>query len=606
MLTWLDYLRAGLQKKMTTDRLGMAENAQDLRQWFSNLKPYVMRHKGVLVVAVISMLATTLVTLPQPLVYAYLIDNVILAGRLDRLWWVILIIGSLKLCSIGFSSFQQFLFARMEQDILLEIQSDLLERVLHFPKSFFDEKETGYLMQRLTGDVQGLRWFFSSTISIITDNLIRLIGGVFMLFYLEWRLALVSLIGAPVLAWSVRFFFDKLHTLSQHSMEQEAGVSRQVQESLASSSLIKAFATEKESSGKVRFELKSLRDLMLQQTAVNWLAGQTIQIAPGLSKAIVYLIGAIWIIQKRWQLGQLLAFQSYLGFVYGPAISLAAVSLQLQNAVTALERVSTLFDILPEENLDAGKIIDHLRGDVRFDHVSFAYNQNEQVLKDVSIDIKPGEQIAIVGPSGVGKTTLLSLILRFYKPTSGEIFFDDRPASEYELSSLRRRIGYVSQNPQLLAGTVLENLRYGNADAQFSKVVEAAKVAGIHEFITQLPEGYDAPLGERGVNLSEGQKQRISLARALIKQPDILILDEPTAALDSLVEQSIFDALPDQLQNTTVFIVAHRLATIKHANRILLLNENRLVDTGTHNELVERSHFYRSLVESQNLEKVTD
>jgi ABC-type multidrug transport system fused ATPase/permease subunit len=209
--------------------------------------------------------------------------------------------------------------------------------------------------------------------------------------------------------------------------------------------------------------------------------------------------------------------------------------------------------------------------------------------------------VAIVGPSGVGKTTLVSLLLHFYRPTAGEIRFDGRPASVYEVGSLRRRIGYVSQSTLLLSGTIMDNLRYGNPDADQEQVIQAARVAGIHDTIAGLPEGYDAPVGERGVNLSEGQKQRLAIARALIKDPDILVLDEPTSALDSLVERSILDALPALVQDKTLFVVAHRLSTAQRADRILVLNEKRLVAMGTHQELLETDEYYRSLVTNPQL-----
>jgi ABC-type multidrug transport system fused ATPase/permease subunit len=569
---WLEYLSNGLRRTIPEDRLARSQISGDLRKRLRNLQPYLKSHWSGLTIGGVIVIAATLISLPQPLVYAYLIDNVILAGRLDRLWWVILILGGIKIAAISSNALQEFYFARFEQEMILEIQGDLVGRALHFPKAFFDDKETGYLMQRLTGDIQGLRWFFSSTLVSIISSLVSLIGGIVMLFYLEWRLALIALMATPALAWIVRYFFSK------------------------------AFATEAQSTGRVIGALRSVRDLALEQTVVNWLARQAMVFVPDISRAVVLVIGAIWIIQGRWQLGQLLAFQSYLGYVYEPALRLAAQSLQFQSSLTALERVSALFEILPEENLGEGIPVEQLIGEVEFREVTFSYNGIDPILEEFSVKIAPGEQVAIVGPSGVGKTTLISLIMRFYKPTKGEIYFDNKPACEYELGALRKRIGYVSQSPLMLTGTLMENLRYGSPEASQEKVILAAKTAGIHDFIASLSQGYDAPVGERGVNLSEGQKQRLSLARALIKEPDILILDEPTASLDSLVERSIFEALPKITHGKTIFLVAHRLATVQNADRILLLNEKRLVDIGTHAELMKRSDYYRSLVDSQYLE----
>ena len=523
-------------------------------------------------------------------------DDVILKRQLGLLAGAIVLLVVLILAEKLVKMLESFTFARFEQAITLDIQQSLLDRLLRFPKSFFDDLQTGYLMSRLSGDAEGLRWFFSSTVVYTLSNLIRFAGGIGFLFYLEWRLALIVLIILPGVFLTMNYFAGKVHVLSHRSMEQDADISSRMQEALSSTPLIKSFASEDTTRRRLVSELKKAFQITLEQTAVNSAADSAISLLPAVSRGIALALGAYWVIQEEWTLGSLLAFQGYLGYVFGPAQFLATANLQLQNALAALQRIWSLFRILPEENSRTGTEVDRLKGEIEFREVSFSYNGQDRVLEGLSFRIRPGEHVALVGRSGIGKTTLLSLILRFYKPTSGEICFDGKPASDLEVTSLRKRIGYVSQNTTLLSGTIMDNLKYGNPEAGDEKVFQAGRAAELHDFIATLPSGYHTEIGERGVKLSEGQKQRLSLARALVKDPDILVLDEPTSSLDGKTEGSILRSLPTVAQDKTLLVVSNRLSTLKDCDRILLLDENKRLVSGNHRELLETHEYYRSLI----------
>ncbi len=601
MHNWFSYLKRGLSRKLPEDRLAAKEGYSGLKANLQNLRPFVKRHwwKGLLGAGLI--IFTSLLGFPQPLIMRYVIDDVILNRQLGLLIGAILLLIGIFLAENLANLLQKYYFARFEQEVTLDIQKDLLDHTLSLPKSFFDDNQTGYLMSRLSSDVQGLRWFFSGTIVHIFSNTIRCIGGLGLLFYLEWRLAIGVLVILPFIAISVRYFSRKVHVLSHQSMEKQAMVSSMFQESLSSVSLIKAFSSEARTIGRLMSGLKDTFQISMEQSTVSSVASFIINSMPAVARGVVLALGAYWVINGQWTLGSLLAFQAYLGYVFSPAQYLASANLELQNARASLERVSALFDIVPEEKIGVGKTVDRLKGEIEFKNVSFSYDDREPVLEDISFRIHAGEHVAIVGPSGVGKTTLMSLILRFYRPASGEIYFDGSPATDYEVGSLRRRIGYVSQSTLLLSGTIIENLRYGNPEANEEQVMQASKAAGIHEFIQSLPAGYKTEIGEKGANLSEGQKQRLSIARALVKNPDILVLDEPTSALDSKTEKSIFGTLPSLIRDKTLFVAAHRLSTIKNSDSILLLNENRLIAVGTHQSLLETNKYYRSLVAFQQI-----
>ena len=597
MKTWFKYLKQGLSSRLPDDSMAGADGYGEIASCLKGLYPYLKRHwqKGVL--GVLLILFVAICSFPAPLITRYIVDNVILDRRLGLLAGAVVLLICFLAVEKLVRMLQEFYFSRFEQLITLDIQQDLVDRVLRFPKAFFDNTQTGYLMSRLTEDVDGIRWFFSNTIVYILSNIIRFVGGICILFYLEWRLSIVVLFLLPGLAWCIRYFSCKIYTLNHINLEQKAKLSGQLQESLTENVLIKACASEEQTSRRLISGWKDLFQTSLQQTTISSLANLLVDSTPGIARALVLGVGAFWIIKGQWTLGSLLAFQAYLSYVFGPAQILASANLQFQKALAAFQRVFALFGIVPEDNMGTGKKVAILNGDVEFKNVSFSYNGRKTILQDFCFKVRPGEHVAIVGPNGVGKTTLLSLILRFYEPTSGEIYFDEHPASDYEVSSLRKRFGYVAQRPRMLAGSIMDNLRYVNPDASEIEVKHIAKIVGIHDFIEGLPERYETEIGEKGVKLSEGQRQRLSIARALIKYPDILILDEPTSALDNESKKSILAGLPEFIRAKTLFIVTHRPSTIAECDRALLLNEHQLVDSGTHQSLMTTSNYYRAMVD---------
>ncbi len=594
MESWYTYFRRAFSRELPKDRIAGDEAPAPLWDNLKLLFPAIKKLWKLWVVSAVLLLVSSLLSYPQPFIMRYLIDDVLGEKQTHLLVWALGLWVAIAISSKATGILRQFYVTRFDQELTISIQRDLLEKTMRLPKAFFDSTQTGYLMSRLTNDVQGVRWFFSGTVVQLVNQGLRLIGGVVCLFWLEWRIALPVVCTLPVCWFVARYFSRRAYIMGHHQREQHARVTTRFQESLSSISHIKAFASENRTIGELVAELRRSMALALEQLALNVVNSNAMNFMPTLAKFFVVAFGAYWILQDQWLLGDLYAFQAFLGYVFGPVLFLANTNMQLQNSRASLERVAALYRIVPEDNVGIGERVERLSGKVEFDNVSFSYSR-EAVLDNVSFVVQPGERVAIVGHSGAGKTTLVSLVLRFYNPTAGEIRFDGRPESYYEVRSLRERIGYVSQNTKLLSGTLLENLRYGSPDVSDDEVVRAAEAAEIHKFVEGLPDGYETETGENGVSLSEGQRQRLSIARALIKDPDILILDEPTSALDASTELSILHALPEVAEGKTVFIIAHSLSTVRRAQRIMVLEDSRLVAVGTHDSLMDTCDTYREL-----------
>ena len=598
MKDWLLYLKNGLARKRTQDRFAAsrASAEQTVKELYRRFIPFLRKFRRRFFFGIGLVFLTAALSIPLPLIGRFLIDDVIMNRQLPLLFWTLLVMIVLAVADRLLTLNQQYYFDRFDREVVLDIQSTLLDRVFHYPRTFFDKTQTGYLMNRLESDVQGMSWFFSSMMAVMIENIFRFLGGLIFLLYLDWRLTIIIGIILPGVVIMVRYFSEKLRTLTNESMETQAVVTGTFQESLSSISLIKAFAAEGKTLQKLVGALKSAVNISIEQSTVNALANMAITSMPGIARAAVLFIGAYWVIVGHWSLGSLFAYQAYLAYVFGPAQYLATANLEMQSALASANRIANLFDIVPEENTGQGKIVARLEGNIEFQQVCFAYGADAPILEDINFSIRAGERIAIAGASGDGKTTLISLILRFYKPTRGEILFDGRPASFYEVGSLRERLGYVPQQNWLLTGTILENILYGSPSAAMPEVIRAATNAGIHDFIASLPNSYQTAVGERGVTLSEGQKQRICIARAFVKEPDIILLDEPTSALDGRTGKSLLLSLPLLLKNRTTIVISNHTEFLMNVDRVFLLRENRLEAIGTHKKLMSQNPYYASLV----------
>jgi ABC-type bacteriocin/lantibiotic exporter with double-glycine peptidase domain len=594
LAAWMSTLRNGFARRTAVDRIQEETRPWAVRASWRRLYPYIRQHRTLAFWGALFIGFSVPAGLAAPMITRYLVDDVILGRRLETVAPVAILLAFCLAAEKILRLAEEFCFARFEQRALFSLQEGLIARILRLPKAFFDEQQTGYLTRRLTEDVESLRSLLSGMLVNACGQLLRLAAGACLLVYLEWRIALIMLGLLPVMAWAMRQLSENLYFLSRRRMEHQAEAAGRIQESLADAAMIKASAAERRVCGRLMTALGQVFNIAFEQSVAGSLAGAFVQSIPGVGRAVALSAGAVLVIRGEWTLGSLLAFQAYLSYVFGPAQFLASVNVQLQSGRAALERVAAFFEIAPEDPQAGGIRACRLKGEIELRQVAFAYGGRPPVLNDLSLHVRPGEFVALMGPSGVGKTTLLSLLLRFYKPSAGEIYFDGRPASGYTLESLRGRMGYVPQRPRLVSGSILDNLRSGNPNAsvaQVAQVEKAVRLAGLHEDILSFSNGYETAVGEGGLKLSEGQRQRLALARALVADPDILILDEPTAALDEAAEQSILDSLDRWRRGRTVIVVTHRSSTARLCDRIVLIDGDRAVEGGICNRRAFGSDF---------------
>jgi ATP-binding cassette, subfamily B, bacterial MsbA len=515
------------------------------------------------------------------------------AGRMTELIGLFLGLVVLQgLCSMGHS----YLTAWVSQHIVADFRRHLFAHLQTLSVSFFARRRTGELLSRLMNDVTVIQSVVTETPIDTAKQLVTFVGGIAFLLAMNWRLCLLILVLLPLLVLVAKFFGRRLKSLSTSIQDQTAALSTLIEEVISGIRIVKSFVQTKREDARFSLQVGQTLSLTLRRAGILAVFIPVISLLTFSAAAAVLWYGGRQVIDGAVSPGELFAFVLFAGILIGPFSSAARVFAQIREAQGATERVFEILDTQPEVRDDPNAmVLSNVFGHIQVEHVSFAYDPRQPVLTDVSFEAKPGELVAIVGPTGAGKTTVMNLIHRFYDPSEGRITIDGQDLRLVTLESWYRQIALVPQETILFGGTILDNIRYGNRDADEEAVREASRAAHAHEFIISFPDGYQTIVGEKGITISGGQRQRIALARAILKNPRILLLDEATSALDSESERLVQEALEQLMKGRTTFVIAHRLTTIQRADRILVLNKGRLVETGTHNELMARQGLYHYL-----------
>ncbi len=570
---------------------------QIILRFLNFLKPYWS--KGLF--AFCFMLLSIVLQLPMPFLTRYLIDSIIALKNFQLLNIIgFLLIGVLII--YGFSSFlERFLLTTFRAKVLFDIRLKLFDHIQRLSLAFFHKKQTGYLMSRISDDVNAVQGLLADTLVSAGQNILTFIAGVACTIYIHPRLAFICFLVLPFYLLSLIVFNKRIRNMSYELREWYGLLNKELQELLSGIFIIKAFTAEKRADIKMLDRLKQVIRKEVRLDIMATVASISSTLISSAGPLVLIWYGCAEIMRGNLTVGSLIAFNSFIGYLFGPTRNLYNLNLNVQRSLAAVERIFEILDLEPER--DGKEEIKIAKGGVVFENVSFSYNGTEEVLKDISFTVSPGEAVALVGRSGVGKTTLVSLLLRFYEPKKGRILIDEKDIKDVRLGSLRSQIGICTQDVFLFSGTIKENIRFGNPRANDGEIEQAASLAYADGFIRNLPDGYETKLGERGVNLSGGERQRIALARALIKNPKILILDEATSQLDSESENLIQLALRNLLKDRTTIIIAHRLSTIKNVDKIIILDNGRIVGIGRHEELYKSCLVYKNLYDEQFLKK---
>lgn len=579
----------------------LCPNCMQKRKVILRLLGYVRPYLFKTVLAGLLALSGTGLDLIPPYLTKILVDDVLLAKRGGNLLIVLVLsLAAISLMGTVTRILRGRLTAWLGSKMTYDIRASLYELLQRLSVSFYDKRQVGAVMSRITKDIDSLQDFLAFDVHFFIVNILTLLGIGIMLFVMNWKLACLTLVPTPLVAIATLLVWKRIRSVFRRFWNRWSKISAVLNDALSGIRVVKAFAQEEKEIK--RFDRRSLDLLHVGVQAEQMWATfiPVLSFLIGTGSLIIWFFGGQQVLSETISPGTLIAFLAYMGMFYRPLQIVTEISNWISRALAAAERTFEILDTEPEvyESPDAVAMLD-IKGAVDFQNVTFAYDKYKPVLQDIELKVKAGEMIGLVGHSGAGKSTMINLICRFYDVNEGSLSIDGVDIRKIKLKDLRSQIGVVPQESFLFGGTIGENISYGNPNATPEEIMRAAKAANAHDFIMKFPDGYDTEVGERGDRLSGGERQRIAIARAILHNPKILILDEATSSVDTETESQIQEALARLIKSRTTFAVAHRLSTLRNADRLFVLENGKCTEVGTHDELLEKKGVYYKLVQMQ-------